>query len=455
MLRPGAMAETEHDFLTSEENPAALRKHILGLETLLDLTRSLMVIQDRRTIDSFLLLTVMGILSVSRAILLTRDGNEDRFHLHVRGLRESEIRGALELRPSGVFARRMRIAPALAEIRAEGLPKRERRDIELLHAQRVRYAVPIRVKDRLNGILLLGDRVNAEKLSPFENRMLRSILDIAAVVMDNTELYDDLRRVNRAMEAQNVRLKELDRMKTQFLSNVGHELRTPITCVIGFAECLRYSDVEEEKRLEFAESIYQQGQRLSNLIDQILDLSEVTERTLRIESREADLNEIVREVAESLRQEIEAKGLALELDLSPDLPRSRFDPKRTRRVVRNLLDNAIKFSHASGKVRIRSEAEKDSIALRVSDQGVGIPQESLDTIFDSFHQIDGSETRTHGGAGIGLSLVKGLIESQRGSISVDSEPGKGSVFTIRLPRTPDASGEEPPPPPAGTPPPST
>jgi signal transduction histidine kinase len=430
------MAETEHDLFPVDEDPTALRKHILGLETLLDLTRSLLVIRDRRTVDSFLLLTVMGVLSIPRAILLTRDGNEDRFRVHVRGLREAEVRESLGLRPSGVFARRMRVARGLAEIRPEGLPEREVRDVELLRRSGILHAVPIRVKDHLNGVLLLGGRVHASALTPFEDRMLRTILDIAGIVMDNTQLFDGLRQANRTMEEQNERLKDLDKLKTQFLSNVGHELRTPITCVIGFAECLRYPDIEEAKRVEFAESIVEQGQRLKDLIDQILDLSEITEQSLRVTPQEANLNEIVAEVTEAFREQIRAKNLTVDLALAPGLPSSYFDPQRTKRVVQNLLDNAIKFSHANGTVRIASEPEEDSVALHVTDQGVGIPSESLATIFDSFRQVDGSVTRAHGGAGIGLALVKEIMESQNGSVSVDSKPGAGSVFTIRLPRRP-------------------
>lgn len=430
------MAETEHDDFLNEQNPNALRRHILGLETLLDLTRSLMVIQERKTLDSFLLLTAMGLLSVSRAILLTRDSDENRFQVLARGLRESEIREGLSLRPSGVFTRRMRVARGLTEIRPEGLPEREIADIEFLRRQRIRYAFPIRVKDKLNAILLLGERVNGAELTAFEKRMLRSILDIAGIVMDNTELYDDLRQVNRTMEAQNERLKELDKLKTQFLSNVGHELRTPITCVIGFAECLRYPDVDEARRIEFADNILAQGERLSNLINQVLDLSDVTEQSLRVEPREADLNEIVQEVAESLRADIDSKRIVLELDLAPSLPRSFFDPKRTRRVVRNLLDNAIKFSHANGKVHVSSRAGADGVELSVKDEGVGIPEDSLESIFESFRQVDGSETRSHGGAGIGLSLVKELVESQNGTVAVASTPGEGSSFTVRLPLSP-------------------
>ncbi len=433
------MTESENIGFLREENPAELRKQILGLETLLELTRSLMVIQERSRLDGFLLLTVMGMLSVSRAILLTVENGEDRFRVYARGVKEEEIRDRLDIRPSGVFARRMRVADGLTELGSSSLSGRDGPDLELLRERGIRYAVPLRVKEKLSGILLLGERVHAAKLSPFESQMLRSILDIAATVMDNADLVDEMRDTNRIMEEQNERLLELDKLKTQFLSNVGHELRTPITCMAGFAECLRYPDVDEERRIEFADNILRQSEKLTNLINQILDLSEITHETMNIKPEEGDLNKIVKEVADSLRSAVGSRGVTIDLDLNPSLPKTRFDPEKTKRVIQNLLDNAIKFSHDEGKVRITSRVEEDGIALSVQDEGVGIPREALPTIFESFRQVDGSATRTHGGAGIGLSLVKEIMESQKGTVSVSSDPGRGSVFTIRLPH---GDGEE-------------
>jgi len=433
------MTESENIGFLREENPVELRKQILGLETLLELTRSLMVIQERNRLDGFLLLTVMGMLSVSRAILLTVENGEDRFRVYARGVKEEEIRDRLDIRPSGVFARRMRVADGLTELGSGSLSGRDGPDLELLRERGIRYAVPLRVKEKLSGILLLGERVHAAKLSPFESQMLRSILDIAATVMDNADLVDEMRDTNRIMEEQNERLLELDKLKTEFLSNVGHELRTPITCMAGFAECLRYPDVDEERRIEFAGNILRQSEKLTNLINQILDLSEITHETMKIKPEEGDLNEIVKEVADSLRSTIGSRGVTIDLDLNPSLPKTRFDPEKTKRVIQNLLDNAIKFSHDEGKVRITSRVEEDGIALSVQDEGVGIPQEALPTIFESFRQVDGSATRAHGGAGIGLSLVKEIMESQKGTVSVSSDPGRGSVFTIRLPHS---DGEE-------------
>jgi len=363
---------------------------------------------------------------------MTRVSQEDRFNLYARGIREDEIRGTIDIRPSGVFARRLRVARGRVELKADGLPDRELDQIEILRRIRMRHAAPIHVKGKLNGILFLGDRVNSAEMTPFEEEMLQSILDLAAIVMDNADLYDEMRLTNLSMEEQNERLKEMDKLKTEFLSTVGHELRTPITCVVGFAECLRYPDVAEEQRVEFADTIIEQSQRLTNLIDQVLDLSALSSKALTMRPEETDLNKIVEEVTTALRTEIDGKKLSLDLDLEPSLPMAQLDQDRTRRAIRNLLDNAIKFSHPSGQVRVASRLEGDAISLTVEDQGVGIAEAKIETIFDPFRQGDSSDTRAHGGTGIGLSLVKKIVESQGGSISVRSKVGEGSVFTLRL-----------------------
>ena len=135
------------------------------------------------------------------------------------------------------------------------------------------------------------------------------------------------------------------------------------------------------------------------------------------------------------------KNLSLDLELNPSLPEAYFDMKRTGRAVRNLLDNAIKFSPQNGRVKVSSTVERDEVSITVSDDGQGIPEEAISSIFDRFHQLDSSDTRSHGGAGIGLSLVKEIMEKQGGSVSVESRPGKGSVFTLRLPRKPKQESE--------------
>lgn len=427
------MDEPRPNAIPIEPDRAALEKRILGLETLLELTRSMVSVRDRRRIDEFLLLTVMGLFSVSRAILLVRQGDGDRLEPVVRGLKEEEVRQKLDLRLSGVLARRMRVAREPVRLRDEVLPEREREAVRFLEERRIRTAAAIRGKRCLNGILLLGDRIREEGFTSFERQMLRSILDLAGIVMDNADLVTELREANLSLEETNERLNELDRMKSQFLSNMGHELRTPLTAIIGFAECLRYPDMDREKQEEFIDQILMAGRKLSNLIEQVMDLSELDHRTFKLNPSKSDLNRLIREVTEALRPELEEKNLDLELDLKEALPEGWFDVDRTRRVVRNLMDNAIKFSRKNGRVRIASCLEGDRVALSIADTGEGIARENMDSIFERFRQGDGSETRVHGGAGIGLSLVKEIMEGQRGSVEVDSTPGNGSVFTIRLP----------------------
>ena len=428
------MIEEDKRLFSGEQDTNALRKRILGLETLLELTRSMVLVQDRKGINDFLLLTVMGLFSVPRAILLTLSRDSGKFDIYAHGLKEKGIRESLDLSPSGPLARRLRVAKNVVELDMEEVTGRDAENLLYLKKQRIHLAAPIRGKGKLNGILLLGKRISGAGLSSYEGQMLRSILGLAGIVMDNADLYDEMRTANLALEASNERLTELDKLKNEFLANMSHEFRTPITCIIGFAECLRYPDIQEKEKNEFTDHIIENGNKLSNLINQVLDLSEMSAHAPGMDIRKGNLNDLVQEVAESLRADMEEKGLTLELDLKDSLPESYFDPKRTRRVVQNLMDNAIKFSRVNGNVGIRSSVEGDLVALSVEDNGDGIPEDAVDHIFERFNQADGSETRTHSGVGIGLSLVKEIMEGQSGTVSVDSNPGSGSVFTIRLPK---------------------
>lgn len=428
------MIEEDKRLFTGEQDTNALQKRILGLETLLELTRSMVLVQDRKGINDFLLLTVMGLFSIPRAILLTLSEDKEKFEIYAHGMKEESIRESLHLKPSGLLARRLRVAKGVVELDTEEEADSEAENLRYLKDQKIHLAAPIRGKGKLNGILLLGKRIRGSGLSSYEGQMLRSILGLAGIVMDNADLYDEMRTANLALEASNERLKELDKLKNQFLANMGHEFRTPITCIIGFAECLRYPDIKEKEVYEFTDHIIENGNKLANLINQVLDLSEMSAHPPEMNIRKGNLNDLVQEVAESLRSDMEEKGLTLDLDLEDSLPESYFDPERTKRVVMNLMDNAIKFSRANGNVRILSNVEGDQVSLSVEDNGDGISPEAVDHIFERFNQADGSETRTHSGVGIGLSLVKEIMEGQSGTVSVDSSPGSGSVFTIRLPK---------------------
>lgn len=413
----------------------SMHKRVLGLQTLLELSRSLVSVQEARRLDGLVLLTVMGLLSVSRAILLTCQAGEDRFRLYARGI-PNDLFPEEEsfLRPSGVFARRIKAARGITEVRSDGLPARETELVEKLSGQKITQVAAIRAQGELRGILLLGQRMDAKDIQEFDEEMLMSILDLAGIVIHNVQLYEGLKQANTSLADSNQRLQELDTLKNEFLSNVGHELRTPLTCILGFAQCLSYSNVNEEMRQDFSNNIMRQSQKLSNLINQILDLSEISQKHLQFEKQKGNLNDLILEVVETMQIEIEEKEIRLEMALEPGMQESWFDPMKTRRVLLNLLDNAIKFTDNAGMIRLTSSCSDSEIVCTVEDSGIGIPKDQIDTIFEEFRQGDGSGTRTHGGSGIGLSLAKHIVEAQDGSIQVASEVGKGSQFTVALPR---------------------
>ncbi len=229
------------------------------------------------------------------------------------------------------------------------------------------------------------------------------------------------------------REKELDQMKTQLLSIVSHELRTPLAAIKGFATTLLRDDVswDEATQRDFVKIIDEESDRLGELIDNLLDMSQAEVGTLRIDQEPVHLRNLVREAKDRAARRSEAHWFVV--DLPSHLPRVLADPRRVRQVLNNLLENAIKYSPNGGQITITCEVEVDHVVVSVADQGQGIPPEYLDRIFDRFFQVDSKSTRKTGGIGLGLSIAKGIVEAHGGRIWAESTPGQGSIFRFTLP----------------------
>jgi signal transduction histidine kinase len=234
------------------------------------------------------------------------------------------------------------------------------------------------------------------------------------------------------LEEAREKAEEASRQKSAFLATMSHELRTPLNGILGFAELLK-NDTENPEHQGYIEVIEQSGGHLLNLVNEILDLAKIESGEMRFNRVAVALSDAVTEVAAGYRVTAEAKGLGFELALADDLPAEiATDPTRLRQLLNNLLSNAVKFT-VTGLISFQISRRGDEIAFAVRDTGPGIPPESRETIFEKFKQLDNFLTREHGGTGLGLALVRQLAEHMGGRVSLESEVGVGSTFTVYLP----------------------
>ncbi|MEO1148912.1 MAG: ATP-binding protein [Cyanobacteria bacterium J06638_22] len=225
--------------------------------------------------------------------------------------------------------------------------------------------------------------------------------------------------------------------KSEFIAAVSHELRTPLTAIIGMsATLLRWSLGElNERQRGFIQTIYDSGQHLLELVNDILDLSQLESGNVSLKLSELSLTLLAQQVLKPMQAIANNRKVKLDLDLQIEVGRDRFvaDPYRLQQILLNLLSNAIKFTPSNGRVTLRVSTEDTGAVFQVKDTGIGIPTEKLDLIFQRFQQLDGSYQRMYQGTGLGLALTKQLVELHGGKISVDSTVGIGTLFTVQLP----------------------
>jgi two-component system, NarL family, sensor histidine kinase BarA len=269
-----------------------------------------------------------------------------------------------------------------------------------------------------------------EDLSHAFNRMLRNLVS----------MQDRLRKVNADLDRKvdelaraNLALYESNRLKGDFLATMSHELRTPLNSILGFSEVLGSGDGLTDKQIRWVGNIRSSGEQLLALINDILDLAKIEAGKMEVRPSEFSIYDACEGLLTMFRPMAEKKHIDLRDVLSQGIPLLRQDVIKFQQILSNLLSNAVKFTPEGGRVLLKAEADGNHITLTVSDTGVGIAEDEQELVFEKFRQAGNPLTREHAGTGLGLSIVRELSKLLGGEVTLQSELGRGSTFTVRLP----------------------
>ena len=293
--------------------------------------------------------------------------------------------------------------------------------------------VPITAGERCLGTLILFNLYTDKPFTERDQALAESVGRQAGTAIQNIRMYAEAQQRASALAAALARQEELDTLKNRFIHSVSHELRTPLGIIYGHAELLDSGDLGQllVEQAQSVNIIARRAQMLTNLVDDLSTLLAAETQELRREA--IDPAQLIYSMLADYRMKAEEASISLKADIAEALPWLMGDTVHLRRVFDNLVSNAFKFTPAGGSVTLRMAAEEQDVILEVADTGAGIPAEKLPRIFERFYQVEDGTARRHVGTGLGLALVKEIVEAHRGRIAVESEIGKGTTFRIVLP----------------------
>ncbi len=316
------------------------------------------------------------------------------------------------------------------------------KNLPVAHAPRSCLVMPLQSPQRLVGALTMARR-DVRPFTSVEQALMQVIANQAAISIDNARLHArqtvqlaQIAEQKFELERSYVQINEISRLKSAFLANMSHELRTPLNAILGFSEILKDNLVvlNEEQSHECLENIHTSGKHLLELVNDVLDLSKIEAGRMELNYDDFHVSNAIREVHNVIRSLSERRDIALTIGVVPDNLQVRADKSKFKQVLYNLLSNAIKFTPQGGRVWVKASSDDAAtLCVEVGDTGVGIPREHHERIFNEFYQVDSATTRHVEGTGLGLSLTRRIVQLHGGTLSLESAPGTGSVFTFRLP----------------------
>ena len=414
---------------------AELTKSVGELRALGEIGQAVSSTLDLETVLSTIVARATQLTGMDGGTIYEFDEDRGEFHLHTADRLPDELVAALRAHPirrgEGALGR-MAIAGEpvqIADIVAEGAYQSRVRDLLVRLGYRALLAVPLMRDEHLLG----GLAVNRKTPGPFgaeEIALLQTFAAQSALAIQNARLFRELEVKGRALE-------QASRHKSEFLANMSHELRTPLNAIIGFSEVLAermFGDIND-KQAEYLGDILESARHLLALINDVLDLSKIEAGRIELDLTEFDLPQVLDNTLLLVRERAQRRNLALVAEIAPDLGAVVADERKLKQVVLNLLSNAIKFTPPGGTITLRAVGVGDGVEVSVRDTGVGISAADQALVFEEFRQV-GAADRKSEGTGLGLAISRRFVELHGGSIRVDSETGRGSTFTVRLPRRP-------------------
>jgi len=309
-------------------------------------------------------------------------------------------------------------------------------------------AVPLTVREMVYGVVVLIN--NKHQYDENDVKILETIVSAASYLIKDAELSDvfkmqlrvlkdNIRERTRTLELikeQNKKILEADRIKNEFLANMSHELRTPLNAIIGFSEALKLNIFGEmnEKQAEYVNDIHSSGLHLLRMINDLLDLAKIESGKMGLNKEIFVVNKAVENSLNVVKPLAEKKNIDLKASLGRKDVEITADKRKFQQIMYNLLSNAVKFTDENGKVTVKLTSKKNKVEISVKDNGIGIPPEFHEKIFEKFQQAENSVSSKTSSTGLGLTITRELIELHDGKISVKSEKGKGAEFTFTLPK---------------------
>jgi signal transduction histidine kinase len=406
LLKPVAVEELKQAVERSLE-----RKRFSEIDTLYRVSNELALASDAATIQSVVIEAASKVLGASRVswFPVKRDGTVEAPEPF-----------------SALFSPTVILRLAAAEVVLDEAWNRDAASIAL---------VPGLANDHLKGVLYLDHGPEEFEYHASWQRFLCGLARQAALALDRLAVIEELQQSNAVLASANRRLQELDALKSQFLSVATHELRTPLSIILGYNAMIEESALERltaEERGLLRESL-SACKRLMRLVNSMLDLSQLQSGKIALQISTCDIGQSLRSIVKLFEAEAHRRGLIIELSLDPVIPQIDVDPERIEQVFVNLVSNALKYTDADGLISITGgKVEDGRMTVDVSDTGIGIAPEHQEMIFDEFARVR-SNAVGRPGSGLGLAIVRRILEAHGGDISVNSMPGQGSTFTVRLP----------------------